>query len=134
MSLICVIMNAPSRDVRNAAATALLDWGFANYSVYKCPELALDRIKVLGGVKSDIALEYERTDSVIEKSGGKIEYKIELPEKVTAPIEKGDKIGKIRVVRDGNDILSLDVIASEGVEKIDFIRVLFRILCAFSIC
>ena len=34
MHLICVIMGAETRDERNAIATKLLDYGFANYSLY----------------------------------------------------------------------------------------------------
>ena len=33
MSLICVIMGAPSRDLRNAAAVRLLDYGFSAYAL-----------------------------------------------------------------------------------------------------
>lgn len=133
MSLICVIMNAPTRDVRNASATALLDWGFANYTVYRCPEIPLDKIKVLGGVQYDVSLEYERSNVVIEKSKDKVEYKLELPESISAPVQKGDKIGIIRFICGGKEILSLNIISSETVEKIDFFQTFFRILCAVSI-
>ncbi|MBQ4091597.1 MAG: D-alanyl-D-alanine carboxypeptidase, partial [Clostridia bacterium] len=34
VSLICVIMGAETRDIRNGLATRLLDYGFANYEVY----------------------------------------------------------------------------------------------------
>lgn len=34
LSLICVIMGAESRDIRNAAAVSLLDWGFAGYGLF----------------------------------------------------------------------------------------------------
>jgi D-alanyl-D-alanine carboxypeptidase (penicillin-binding protein 5/6) len=35
MTLIAVIMGAPTRDVRNDAARRLLDYGFANYALYR---------------------------------------------------------------------------------------------------
>ena len=34
MHLIAVIMGAETKDIRNTEATKLLDWGFANYSLY----------------------------------------------------------------------------------------------------
>lgn len=133
MSLICVIMNAPTRDIRNASATSLLDWGFANYSVYRCPDISLDPVRVMGGVRSSISLEYKKANTVIEKNGNKVEYFVELPQSVSAPIQKGDIIGKIVFKREKDEILSIDVISCDDVKKIDFFQVFFRILCAASI-
>ena len=48
MHLIAVIMGAPTRDIRNAEAAKLLDWGFANYSLYTYPPSDQGSVKLLG--------------------------------------------------------------------------------------
>ena len=67
LSLICVIMGAESRDVRNAQATRLLDWGFANYAAYRAEGKSLENIHVLGGVKNDCPIAYEPFCAVLPK-------------------------------------------------------------------
>jgi D-alanyl-D-alanine carboxypeptidase (penicillin-binding protein 5/6) len=49
MSLICVIMGAETRDIRNEEAKKLLDWGYANFELYTAPQIAFEPLRVLGG-------------------------------------------------------------------------------------
>ncbi len=134
MSLICVIMAAPTRDIRNAAATSLLDWGFANHKIYNAPTLELNNIKVLGGKSSSCSLTYDKPSFVVAKSDfNKINYIIELPDTVSAPIEKGTKIGSVKYMIEDREIGKADIYADVSVDKIDFLNLLFRIFCAISI-
>lgn len=121
MELICVIMGADSRDIRNAAATSLLDWGFANYSVYRDDARSMENIKVVGGVASACPVQTNGFSAVISKSDiGKIECEEELPEVLNAPVKKGDAVGKIKYKINGEIIGECAVIANESIEKIDF--------------
>lgn len=130
--LVAVIMGAESRDIRNAAATRLLDWGFANYGVYTHSGEVLDGIKTIGGVKNSLKAECAEFSCVIEKSKiGKVEYKLELPDKVSAPIKTGDVVGKIVFTLDGEEIGRADVVAAEDIEKIGFFEVWYRIFTRF---
>ncbi|MBQ8310594.1 MAG: D-alanyl-D-alanine carboxypeptidase, partial [Clostridia bacterium] len=67
-SLICVIMGAESRDIRNATATQLLDWGFSNYALYRSEEGSIAPIRLSGGVKNECALSYPAFSKVVPKS------------------------------------------------------------------
>ncbi len=130
--LVAVIMGAESRDIRNAAAVSLLDWGFANYGVYTHGGEALDGIKTIGGVKNSLKAECAEFSCVLEKSRiGKVEYKLELPDKVSAPIKTGDVVGKIVFTLDGEEIGRADVTAAEDIERIGFFEVWYRILTKF---
>ena len=132
MSLICVIMGSPSRDTRNAAATALLDWGFANYGVYTHTPEELSPIKVTGGVKDEALIECSPFSYVTEKgAASKIEYKIELPESVAAPVKDGDIVGRVVYTRGGSEIGSSDIIVCEEVSKIGFLELWYRMLAKF---
>ena len=71
MNLICVIMGAESRDIRNASATSLLDFGFANYTLYRAPTITLQPIRVLGGVRATCTVQAENFCDVIAKNDSK---------------------------------------------------------------
>ncbi len=132
MSLICVIMGSPSRDTRNSAATALLDWGFANYGVYTHTPEELSPIKVTGGIKDEVRIECEPFSHVTEKgTASKIKYKIELPESVAAPVKDGDVVGRVVYTCDGSEIGSSDIIACEEISKISFFELWYRMLAKF---
>lgn len=132
LSLICVIMGAESRDVRNAAATTLLDWGFANYGLYTAPSSATDPVPVKGGVTNTCQTTYDAFSCVLPKEKIKtVEKKIELPEFVSAPIQKGDIVGKVVYLSDGTEIGRGQILVAETVEKMNFFDILRRMLASF---
>ena len=135
MELICVIMAAPSRDIRNAAATALLDWGFANYAICEQSGGQIEPIPVVGGVQSVCNASYEAFRTVLNKSDqNKIQSSVELPERLTAPVEKGQKIGEIVYTLNGQEIGRIPVTAEETIEEIGFWDVILGLLKTISLC
>ena len=134
MSLICVIMAAPTRDIRNAAASSLLDWGFANYGVYKAEAKALEPVRVIGGVRQNCSVVYPEFSCVVNKADiSKISCEIELPESVAAPIKSGEKIGRAVYKLGDNEIGSADILAAQEVEKIDFWGLMLKMLSKMAI-
>ena len=132
VSLICVIMGAESSDVRNQAATALLNWGFANYGVFEHTPKELDPIGVRGGVASKVALEYEPFSLVTEKENvGKVQYRIDLPEYVSAPVRKGDEVGSVVFTLDGKEVGRVPITTSADIRKMNFADVWWRMLGKF---
>ncbi len=129
LSLICVIMGAESRDVRNAQATKLLDWGFANYAAYRAPGEAAEDVRVLGGVKNSCSVGFEGFDAVVSKGDvGKIERKITLQESIAAPVKLGDEVGKVQYLL-GEEILGeIPITAREEIAKIGFFGLWQRLL------
>ena len=129
MQLIAVVMGAPTRDERNEAARKLLDYGFSNFGLYERGEEYLESCEVISG-KSDLVPLYTSPVSfIIEKSklsGVELEY--ELPESLSAPINKGDKVGKVFYKYDGRLLFEADVYAGETVEKITVFEIFSRIL------
>ena len=51
---------------------------------------------------------------------GKIEKVTDVPEKLSAPIVKGEKIGTVTYILDGKSIGTSDILAAENVDKITF--------------
>lgn len=132
MNLICVIMGSSTRDIRNACATSLLDWGFANYGVYTYVGGKIDNIKVIGGTKSSVGAEYNEFSCVMEKANiNKVTSNIQVPETISAPIKAGDPIGKITFACDGKEIGSVDICSTDDVPKISFFELWVRVLSKF---
>ena len=131
LSLIAVVMGAPTRDARNALAASLLDFGFANYAHYEDAETALDAVRVQGGVKNTVGIVKESFSATLEKGQNtRLEKRVDIPDVLTAPIAEGEKIGTVTYLLDGVEIGTSDVLATEAVAKIDF-RTLFPRLFAW---
>ena len=132
MSLICVIMGAESGDKRNAIASRLLDYGFANYGVYSHTHDGIDDVRVTGGVTDRVKVEAESFSAVLPKEKtSKIKYKIELPENISAPVKAGDKVGEMVFTCDGEEIGRAGIYATEDVPRISFFELWCRILAKF---
>lgn len=122
LSLIAVIMKAPTTKIRFAEAEKLLDYGFSNfqYSKFSNENDILKSISVQKGVKDSIDLAYETSVGALVKKGESknVEQTINIPEIISAPINKGDVIGNIVYTIDGNEVAKVNIIANESVEKI----------------
>ena len=131
LSLICVIMGADTRDVRNACATKLLDYGFAHYESYLSPA-GEDTISLTGGDREHLRVSWPSfAVSVPKGSKGKIEVKKEIPDFACAPVEAGEEIGHLIFTLDGKELGRVGVCAAEDAEKIDFYTLFRHLLSQF---
>ncbi len=129
MHLIAVIMGAPSRDIRNAEAKKLLDYGFSEYAVYQAEAGELSRLPVTGGVLEDTALRLEPFSALLGKGEEKrVTVRAVLPKSVAAPVKAGDAVGYAEYAVDGRTIGKADIVATEDVERIGFWELAYRLL------
>ena len=129
MTLICVIMGAENRDIRNAEAQKLLDWGFATYGLFVTEAGKLGPIYVTGGKQDEVMLTYPRFTAVLPKGEiSAVEFEVTLPKTLTAPIRRGEAVGKITYTCKGEVLGEVSVLSSETVEKITFGELWGRIL------
>ena len=120
LSLIAVVMAAPTKENRMADATALLNYGFANFTAYTPPQDALAPVPVaLGKADSVQPVLQDESSFVIEKTqAGELETQIELPDSLTAPVEAGQEIGSLTVTSGGQTVLRVPLAAAETVEAV----------------
>ena len=129
MTLICVIMGAENRDIRNAEAQKLLDWGSATYGLFTAEAGTLGPVHVAGGDKDEVSLSYPRFTAVLPKGDlSAVEHAVTLPDTLTAPVRRGEAVGKITYTCKGNPLGEVAILASETVEKITFADLWGRIL------
>ena len=123
LSLIAVIMKAPSTKVRFAEAQKLLDYGFNTYSFKqfaKKQEVA-QTVTVDKGVKRAIEIVFEEDAGVLLEKGKdkQVEQTITLDENIKAPITAGQKVGEATYSLDGKLLATVNLVAKESVEKIN---------------
>lgn len=132
MHLIAVIMGAPTRDIRNTEAAKLLDWGFANYSLYTYEACGQGDVKVLGSRVSSVFCESEAFSVLVPKgSASKVTVKTELPDSLDAPVRAGEGVGRLVFYLDGESIGEVNVTSAGTAERVTFSELLFIMLQRF---
>lgn len=136
MQLIAVVLGAKSSDERFKAVKSMLDYGFANYSVYVPAKLDLEPVYVSGGGKQYIEIEYKAPVILTDKgTQGRISQTVEIDTGLTAPVRAGDTVGRVNYSLDGRIISVTYVYAKEDSARITFWQVLTKILGnVFALC
>lgn len=123
LSIIAVIMKAPSTAVRFSEAQKLLDYGFNNFSFKQFGKKGdvIQNVSVNKGVTSNVdAVLESNAGTLIEKGRDKdVEQNLQIEENISAPITSGQKIGEISFSLDGEVLSTVNIVAKEGVEKIN---------------
>ena len=122
MELIAVVMGCESSQKRSADCKALLDYGYATYSVVR-PGLKEGRtVAVHLGKETYVPVELvDRREILVDKAKRtSLSAKVELVQAVPAPVEKGQKLGTIKVYSDEKMLIQLPLVAGEAVEKLSF--------------
>ena len=121
LSLIAVIMKAPSTKIRFSEATKLLDYGFANCSCKSFGKRGdiISTATVNKGIQNTTNLAFQEDANIILKKNesSNIEQNITLNDNICAPIKKGDVIGKIIFSSNGNQLLEVNLVSDNDIEK-----------------
>ena len=129
MELIAVVMRAESSDSRNEDATLLLNYGFAGFSLCSLrQEQPLPPLTVDMGRKAQVPLCYGAGENaVIGKSGGSPSYRLELPHRVSAPVQEGQQLGELVVSIGEETVERVPLLAGETVERVGFWGIFLRL-------
>lgn len=135
-SLIAVVMKAPTSKLRFSNASSLLDYGFTNFE-FKSLAKSQDVIKSVNVNKGVIP----KLNAVVESDCGaiinkgnevNIEQNISLDSSISAPIKKGQIIGSVDFVLNGDTICKSNLIADDDVDKIGLFSMNRKILTKWS--
>lgn len=131
LSLIAVIMKAPSTQVRFSEAQKLLDYGFNTfeYKQFAKKGETLTNLQVSKGVSSSLNCVYENDAGALLTKGSnkEVEQVLSIPDSIYAPITKGQKIGEISYVLNGETIAKVNIIADEDIKRISTSNILERL-------
>ena len=134
---VAVIMGAESSESRNADAAALIEYGFANYTLCPALDSALPPVPVEGGEAGSVQPGLSGEDGILlpKSSAQSLERHVSLPESVSAPVEEGQRLGTLTLSARGEILREIPLTARSSVPRLTSFGVLarlFRTLCAMS--
>ena len=135
MELIAVVMHCDTSAHRFESAKALLNYGFSNYAlVTPTPPEAIPAVPVtLGHTESIIPVLKDTTPILIDKAkASSVQSSITVDDGVTAPVEKGQQLGLLRVTAGDETIAEIPLVAPEAVAALtwwDVMGQMLRALC-----
>ena len=129
MHLIAVVMGAETRDERNNAARAMLDYGFSNYALYTEPECELEYIPVTRGMRDSVAVYSAAFSKLVNKADKKrIVKEFSISDSLTAPVKSGQVIGSVTYKLGDEVIGKCDIFVKEDIAKIGVKDLFFRLM------
>lgn len=122
LSLIAVIMKAPTSVIRFKNATSLLDYGFSNFefsSLGKKGDI-VQSVEIEKGSSKNIDAIFENDTGILLAKGNNInvDKKIVL-DNINVPIKKGDVIGKIEFILNNEVVATENLVSGNDVDKIN---------------
>ena len=136
LDLLAVVLGAASSNERFDAATALLDYGFANFEnvTAPTPENAPASLPVTGGAEETVELQYAAPQKLLVQKGegGALNAELELPQTLAAPLAAGQQVGTV-TVRSGETVLGSWPVTAAGEVQPMTVRLGFeRLLAALT--
>lgn len=134
---IAVIMHAESIESRNKDASALLDYGFANFRL--CPLTSgeeLPDVAVELGTEASVTPVYDGGGAVLlrTKDAQGLSWSLDLPESVAAPVRAGERLGTLTLSNDSGPVAEVPILAGGTSERLSapgiFIRLVSLLFCA----
>ena len=122
LELIAVVMGAQTSADRFNTCRGLLDWGFASFALYtpELPELTPIPVK-LGAAETVTPVPQTSPQLLVEKGDlAKLTTRLTLEPELAAPVEQGQTVGELTVLRDGEQIARIPLVAESAVERLTF--------------
>lgn len=127
LQLVAVVLGEPDSNTRFAEAKKLLDYGFANYETIKVNEKneIVQEVPVKRGLTDRVNAIFGNDVNLLVKKGekGNVERELNIDSGLVAPVKAGQRVGDVVYKLDGSEIWKAEVVASENVEKVTFIRI-----------
>ena len=124
LSLIAVVLKAPTPAIRFSNAQKLLDYGFSNYSVTSFGKKGdvIKSVEIKKGTTPSIDAILENDADVLMSNGSSkdITQEIKLDDTFTAPILEGQKLGKVEFSINGNVVFTVNLVANKSSDKLSF--------------
>ena len=122
LSLIAVVMKAPTSAIRNEEVTTLLNYGFSAYTSKKIGTKGevVEKINISKHIGEQVEIVLEKDEYLISKKGENKEYNrvIKYNNDLKAPITQNDIVGKVQFVdSDGKILHETNLIVNKNIEK-----------------
>ena len=109
--LVCVTLSDP--DDWNDHMR-LYDWAYTHYALHDLREELMFDVPVISGSREAVHAVPAPGIRVVLPRDGSVEYRVELPRFVFAPVEAGDMAGLLTLLQGGKDLYSIPLLYSES--------------------
>lgn len=119
LALTAVVLGLKTSEERFKAAKDLLDYGFGNYYFYKPENIdqKLENMKVKNGVQpeTEVYAKYPKGVLVPLLDSKNVTQNIVLDEFVTAPVNRGQQVGKVEIMNGDKKVKEYPICAKEDI-------------------
>ncbi len=121
LRLISVVLGCPQPKTHFQETIKLFNYGFARYQAVVLAKKA-EKVKTVpvekGMVEQVNVVTADQVSIVVPRGENKgIEGKIDIADRLPAPIQKGQVVGTYKVMKDGQEVTKVNLIACEDVAK-----------------
>lgn len=122
MRVIAVVFGAQTSKERNAQVSKMLDYAFSQYKTHPVYErnVSIGKAEISKGNKKAIKVVTSEPISILTKKGENIEdakKQVSIQKNIKAPVQKGDQVGTLEIVREGKIVVKSPLVASENVRE-----------------
>jgi len=127
---VAVVMGSKGERERENIALKMLNYGFRNFNTVKVinADEKIAEMPVWKGDASELQLGTVKTASVTvpREAKGDIQINKEFPDRIYAPVEKGQKIGEVKVLLNGLEIETYPLVALNEIKKAGFFKLIYH--------
>lgn len=131
MELVAAIMAAPTSAERFSDAASVLNYGFANYTLYDAEkDLSLSPVPVILGRDESVTLKLSDNGKVLVSKGdiSNLKTEVSLCENVKAPVEVNQTLGSLKILNGDAVVKEIPIIASVSVEKLKVSDIFWKLM------
>ncbi len=132
MRVFAVVVGATDSKTRFKEVSDMFNYAFANYEqkVYLADNEKVGDIDVVGGKANSAEVVSDGQLTFFGKKGqSACTVTVEQLDHIQAPVRKGDIIGTARLLRDGEEVASVKLVAACGVEAKSYLDYVKEIIC-----
>jgi len=130
--IIAVASGFETKKSRSSQSLKLLNWGFRNTSSFEIAQKNFTHFEIdtwLGKKNKIKAISKEDFYVTINKKNIRhLTVSLNYPGPIKAPIQKGEKVAELLIIKKGETIKSLPLYASEDLKKVNFFKSLLTSL------
>lgn len=117
--LITIVMGTADMDERRDLSRFLLEYGTENYHMKKVLDdsMPYDQVEINSAETRDIPIYPAKSYELLTGVNTSYTYEENIEEGLKAPLNKGEKVGEVRVFDGGEEILKEDLILKDDIEK-----------------
>ena len=124
MRLVTVVMGAQSDAARVRETRKLLSYGFRNFenrTIYD-QSAVVATVPISFGVEPELGLAVAERLLVTIPRGSyeNVDAEVDIPDGLEAPVNKGDAVGSLRLVLEGEEIATVPLVAKQSIELAGF--------------